>query len=119
MKIRIDIVIDADRETVWRSFDDPENTEKWQSMIQTVTEKRAPDFMAGISESAKGNAIIVNHFEETGDGQTRWSMYANYTFKGIYKLLGIFLGGAIRKRNEVVMNNFKLHTETVQAERSQ
>jgi hypothetical protein len=119
MKMRIDIVIDADMETVWRSFDNPEYMKKWQPMIETVTERREPDFIAGTRESAMGKTVIVNHFAALGDGQTRWSMYANHTFGGIYKLLGIFFAGSIRKRNEEIMDNFKLYTETVEAERAQ
>jgi len=118
VKIKIELVIDADRNTVWRTFDDPENRNKWQPMIRTVTESREPDFIAGISESAMSKAVIVNHFEDVGEGQTRWSMYGSYTFKGLYKLLSIFFGGSIRKHNEEIMNNFKLYTETVQAERA-
>lgn len=119
MKIKIDIVIDADRETVWRSFDNPDDMTKWQPMIERVTERREPDFMAGTYESARGKGVIVNHFEAIGNRQTHWSMYANHTFKGIYKLLGIFFAGSIRKRNEEAMNNFKLYTETVEAEQAQ
>jgi cyclopropane fatty-acyl-phospholipid synthase-like methyltransferase len=119
MKIRIDIIIDADRETVWRSFDNPEDMSMWQPMIETVTERREPDFIAGTYESARSKGVIVNHFETIGNRQTRWSMYANHTFKGIYRLFGIFFAGSIRKRSEEVMNNFKLYTETVQAERAQ
>jgi len=119
MKIKIDIVIDADKETVWRSFNDPDNMRKWQPMIDTVTERREPDFMAGTYESARSRGVIVNHFETIGDRQTRWSMYANHTFKGIYKLLAIFLAGSVRIRNEEAMNNFKLYTETAEAEQAQ
>ena len=119
MKIKIDIVIDADRETVWQSFNDPDNMKKWQPMIETITERREPDFMAGTYESARGKGVIVNHFKTVGDRQTRWSMYANHTFSGIYRLLGIFFAGSIRNRSEEAMNNFKLYTETLEAERAQ
>ena len=119
MKVKIDIDIDADRETVWRSFDNPDEMKKWQPMVETVTERRKPDFMAGTYDSARGKGVIVNHFETLGDRQTRWNMYANHTFKGIYKLLGIFFVGSIRKRHEEAMNNFKLYAETVKAEQAQ
>ena len=118
MKMKLEIVIDAGPETVWRLFDNPEDMKKWQPMIETVTERREPDFMAGTCESAMVKTIIVNHFEGLGVGRTRWSLYANHTFKGIYKLFGLFLGSSIRQRNEELMNNFKLHTETVEAERA-
>jgi uncharacterized protein YndB with AHSA1/START domain len=117
MKIKINIVIDADRETVWQTLDSSDNTERWQPMLQTVTERRKPDFLAGTYESTMGNAVVVNHFEDAGDGTTRWNMYANHQFRGIYRLIGIFLASSIRKRNEDVMNKFKLFTETEAAGR--
>jgi hypothetical protein len=64
-----------------------------------------------------GTAIVVNHFEEAEENGTRWAMYTNQSFKGVYRVLGIFFVGAIRKRHEEVMNNLKLFVETEQAER--
>jgi uncharacterized protein YndB with AHSA1/START domain len=149
MKFRHEIVIDADQQSVWTAFDDPENMKAWQptlesftrksgedgqpgavaelvynengrkvTLIETVTERRAPHFLAGTYESDMGNALIVNHFEDTGNGRTRWVMYGNHSFKGIFRFIGIFFAGAIRKRNEDIMNNFKLFAETRRAERT-
>ena len=149
MKFRHEIVIDADHESVWASFDDPANMKAWQptlasftrrsgedgqpgavaelvydengrkvTLIETITERRAPHFMAGTYESDVGNALVVNHFEDAGDGRTRWAMYGNHSFRGIYRFLSIFFAGSIRRRNEVMMNNFKLFTETRQAGRT-
>jgi uncharacterized protein YndB with AHSA1/START domain len=142
-------VIDADRESVWAIFDDPENMRAWQptlesferksgedgqpgavaelvydekgrkvKLVETITERREPHFMAGTYESDVGNALIVNHFEDAGDGRTRWVMYANHSFRGVFRFLGIFFAGAIRRRNEEMMNNFKLFAETQRAERA-
>jgi uncharacterized protein YndB with AHSA1/START domain len=88
------------------------------TLIETVTERREPHFMAGSYESDVGNALIVNHFEDAGNGRTRWVMHGNHSFKGIFRFLGIFFAGSIRKRNEDMMNNFKLFAETRQAERT-
>ena len=148
MKFRHEIIIDADLETVWATFDNPENMKAWQptlesfarksgeagqpgavaelvydengrkvTLVETITERREPHFMAGTYESDAGNALIVNHFEDAGDGRTRWTMYGNHTFRGIFRLLGLFVAGSIRKRNETMMNNFKLLAETRAAER--
>jgi uncharacterized protein YndB with AHSA1/START domain len=86
------------------------------TLIETITERREPHFLAGTYESDGGNALIVNHFEDAGDGRTRWVMYGNHSFKGIFRFIGIFFAGAIRRRNEDMMNNFKLFTETQRAE---
>ena len=119
MKIKLELVIDADRNTVWQTFDDPETRTKWRQMIHNVTERREPHFIAGTYESVTGRAVIVNHFEDAGNGQTHWTMYVNHTFKGIYKFLSIFFGAKIRNHHEEIMNNFKLYTETAQAGRAE
>jgi len=85
-------------------------------LVETITERRAPHFIAGTYESDGGNALIVNHFEAVGDDRTRWIMYGNHSFKGIFRYLGIFYAGSVRRRNEDLMHNFKLFTETQQAE---
>ena len=87
------------------------------TLLETITERREPHFLAGTYESDIGNALIVNHFEDAGDGRTRWSMYGNQSFKGVFRVISIFFGGSIRKRNEEMMNNFKLLAETKRAER--
>ena len=45
-------------------------------------------------------------------------MYGNHSVKGVFRFLGIFFAGSVRKRNEELMNNFKLFAETRQAERA-
>jgi hypothetical protein len=86
-------------------------------LTETITERREPHFLAGTYESPTGSALIVNHFEDAGDGRTRWAMYGNHSFKGILRVIGIFFAGSIRKRNEEMMNNFKLLAEKKRAER--
>ena len=149
MKFRHEIIIDADLQSVWAAFDNPQNMKAWQptlesftrksgedgqpgataelvydengrkvKLVETVTERREPHFMAGTYRSDVGNALIVNHFENLGDNRTRWTMYGNHAFTGIFRFLSIFFAGSVRKRNEAMMNNFKLFAETQQAERS-
>ncbi len=146
MKIKTEITIDADRDTVWREFDDSDNLPKWQPtlksfthksgtpgepgavsevvydengrdvvMTETLTEKRVPDFMAGTYDSAWSTAVIVNHFESVGEGQTRWAFYANHRFKGVFKIIGWLLRRPIVSRTEDYMRRFKLLVETAVA----
>ena len=110
MKFSNQIIIDADPRTVWQTVD-----EKVPN-IDTVTERREPHFLAGVCESSMGTTLIVNHFEAVDDSQTRWAMYANHSFKGIYRILGLFVANSIRKRNEDVMSKVKLVVETEQAQ---
>lgn len=81
-------------------------------MIETMTEKRKPDLMAGSYDSRWSKAIIVNHFETLEDGQTRWVIYANYQFKGLMKLIGPFIRKSICKRSDDWMQRFKYLVET-------
>ena len=150
MKVTNEVTIDADRKTVWRVFDNPDNLSKWQPtlrsfthrsgtpgqpgavsevvydengrdvvMTETMTERREPDFMAGSYDSSWSKAIIVNHFETIGDNQTRWAIYANHQFKGIFKVLGLFFRKSIVGRTEEWMQRFKLLVESKVAEESQ
>ncbi len=81
-------------------------------MIETITERREPDFMAGIYTSRFGKTIVVNHFEDAGDDRTRWVVYANHFFKGMMKLMSIFFARSIRERTENDLERFKLLVES-------
>jgi uncharacterized protein YndB with AHSA1/START domain len=146
MKIASEVVIEADRETVWAAFDDADNMKKWQpdlkafnhksgprgepgsvaelvydengrefTLIERMTEKRKPDFMAGTYESKWSKALIVNHFETTDDGHTRWKSYANHNFQGFMKIMAFFVHKSICRRMENDMQRFKLLVESQQA----
>jgi len=150
MKFENAIVIDADRETVWREFDNVDNLQKWQPtlqsftlksgtasepgavsemvydeggrtvvMLETLTEKRQPSFMAGIYESDWSKAVIVNHFESLEGGRTRWVIYANHNFKAMMKVLGIFFRKSIGRRTQSFMEHFKLFVESKIADEKQ
>lgn len=85
-------------------------------VTETITARREPDFLAGTRESDSGNAVVVNHFEETDDGKTRWVAYWNHAFKGLSMVTTLFTHGSIRKRTEDDMNRFKLLVETAEDE---
>ena len=143
MKLKYELVIDADRDTVWEAFDSTENLLRWQPTLQrfdhrsgeagqpgaiseltyeedgrqvviteTLTERREPDFMAGIYESKHATMLHVNTFEETEDGRTRWTSWCNMNFKGLMKLFSIFMIKSFRQRTEDDMQRFKLMVET-------
>ena len=114
MKFRFEVLIDASLESIWKIIDDQEGP--GIPIIESVTERREPHFLAGTSETPTGIAVVVNHFEAMDANKTRWSIYANHTFKGIYRVLGMFYTNSIRKSSEETMNNFKLFAETEQAQ---
>ncbi len=82
------------------------------TMTETVTERRKPQFMAGIYESARTTSLIVIHLEEIDDNTTRFVSYTNMKFKGIMRILSLFVGNSIRIRAEADLNRFKLLVET-------
>lgn len=143
MKHKTGVLIDANRATVWRIFDDPGNMTKWQPtlrsfthksgtpgqpdavselvydengreivMTETITARREPEFLGGTYESKWGTVIIFNHFEDTGDGKTRWVSNGNYIFKGFMKIMALFMRKSIFSRTDTDMNRFKLLVET-------
>ena len=85
------------------------------TMTETITERRAPDFLAGVYTSDWGKSIFVNHFEDAGEGRTRWIVYTNHFFRGMMKIMGIFSAGSIRNRTESDLQRFKLLVESERA----
>lgn len=149
MRCRNEIVIDADRETVWCSFEDRGKTGLWQPTLQsftcksgtpgepgqvaelvylengrevvmteTLTEKRRPDFTAATYESSFGHATVVNHFAAIDARRTRWTIYSNYRFKGIMRVMSLLFRKSINARLDDRMQRFKLLVETEVAGRS-
>ena len=89
------------------------------TMTETVTERRKPHFMAGTYDNDRATSLIVNHFEEIDDNTTRSISYSNMNFKGIMKILSLFVARSIRARVEADLNRFKLLVETEAAGASQ
>ena len=81
-------------------------------MTETVTERRAPQFLAGTYDSSWATTFIVNHFEKVDDNTTRFVSYTNMKFKGIMKVMALFVARLIRARVEADLNRFKLLVET-------
>lgn len=82
---------------------------------ETITERREPDLLAGTYEGGGATTLIVNHFEAIEDGQTRWTAWCNFSFRGFMKVASLFVAGRIRKRTDGDMERFKLMVESDQA----
>ena len=85
-------------------------------MTETVTDRREPDFLAGVYATRWGKTVVVNHFEDLGDDRTRWIVYANHFFEGVMKLLGVFTGKRLGRRAERDLERFKLMVESARAD---
>jgi len=143
MKMKYEANIQASRDFVWATFENPDNLSRWQPtlesfahqagdpgqpgavselvynenskkivMTETVTERREPQFMAGTYDNAWATMLIVNHFEKIDDNTTRFISYTNMNFKGVMKIMPLFVAKSIRARAEADLNRFKLLVET-------
>jgi hypothetical protein len=82
---------------------------------EIITERRQPDFMAGIYTTKGSKSLIVNYFETVEDDKTRWISHASHSFSGFMKLVSPFVRKAIRSRTENDMQRFKLLVESQKA----
>lgn len=81
-------------------------------LTETIMERREKSFLAAAYESAGGSTIIVNRFAAIGDNETRWTSWCNFRFRGLMKVMSIFVAATIRKRTEGDMQRFKLMVES-------
>ena len=116
MKVKAEIVIDADRETIWRHLDRAAGKPLWRPT--TVTEKRSPDFIAGVYESASRKAVVVNHFQTIDENHTRWIVFANHRVGGLAAIRSLLGRNTLARETEDDMQRFKLLVESRIAERT-
>lgn len=81
-------------------------------LTETITERAAPKFVAGVYSTPSTQTLIVNHFEPAGEAATRWTSWLNVNFTGFMRLRALFMIGAIQQRMEDDMARFKLMVET-------
>ncbi len=109
MKLKAQVLIDADPESVWRIFNRPDTIAEH---VGTVTESREPDLVMGLWQDDRSSAVVVNHFETIDDGQTRWVAYWNFKLQGVRKLTAVFGAGSMERDLQDRMGRFKLQVET-------
>ena len=63
MKHKTEVVIDADPETVWRLFDNPDNLKKWQPTLRSFAHKSGtpgePDAVSELVYEEKGREVVL------------------------------------------------------------
>lgn len=63
MKHKTEVLIDADRATVWRIFDDPDNMKKWQSTLKSFTVASGvpgqPDTVSELVYDDNGREVVM------------------------------------------------------------
>ena len=75
--------------------------------VATLTERRDYAVMSSTIDSESSFATVVNRFEPVGDNHTRWIFEIEYRFKGLYRIVALFLRGSMRARASEEMKNFK------------
>ncbi len=109
MKLKAQVIIDADPASVWQIFNQSDVIAR---NVGKVTEAREPDLIMGLWEGDNSSAVVVNHFETINDRQTRWVAYWNFTLKGVRKLKAVFGAGGMERDLQDRMERFKLRVET-------
>ena len=89
------------------------------TLIETITERRDPDFLALTFNADHGITKVVNHFEIIDENKTRYTSWVRMSLNGFLRFIAIFIRGAIRKRTEGDMARFKLLVESEVAEAGQ
>ena len=63
MKLKAEVIVDADPAIVWRYFDDPDNLAKWQPTLKSFAQKSGepghPDGVCELHYEEKGRVRIV------------------------------------------------------------
>ncbi len=109
MKLKAQVIIDADPASVWQIFNQSDVIAR---NVGTVTEAREPDLVMGLWDGENGSAVVVNHFETINERQTRWVAYWNFTLKGVRKLKAVFGARSMERDLQNRMERFKLRVET-------
>ena len=67
-------------------------------MDETILTRREPSEFSGRYDSEYGANDVSNRFESMAGGQTKWTLEAEFSFKGFFRFLAPAFRGMIRKR---------------------
>lgn len=76
-------------------------------MVETITDNRFP---AGLTATYEANGVwneVVNRFDETAGGHTRWTMESEFQCKGVMRVMSFLMPGVFKKESLKQMRNFK------------
>ena len=81
-------------------------------MTETILRNELPKHFEGTYEMKGVFNRIHNSFESTSSGDTRWICDTEFRFKGIMRIIAVFMKDDFRKQSEIIMSNFKKFVET-------
>ncbi|XOV67890.1 MAG: SRPBCC family protein [Fluviicola sp.] len=80
-------------------------------MIETITKRNLPDQFSGTYEAKKVFNAIDNHFEDLGDGTTKYWAENEFRLSGSMKIFGWLMPDAFKKQSQKYMDDFKAFVE--------
>lgn len=81
-------------------------------LVETIISRNQPDEFSGTYDNPMVMNTIRNTFVATTPDSTRWVMEGEFQLKGLLKLLGFMMGGAMRKRVAEDCDRFKKFAES-------
>ena len=89
MKAKFEVIVNADRSTVWDAFDNPDNISKWQATLKSITHKSGtPGEIGAITElvyDEDGRELVMT--ETITERRQPAFMAGIYTTKGSKSLI--------------------------------
>jgi hypothetical protein len=76
-------------------------------MIETITEKNLPELFAGTYEAKGVWNEVKNHFEDLGNGSTRYWTENEFKMSGMMKLFALLMPGAFKKQSQKYLDLFR------------
>jgi hypothetical protein len=81
-------------------------------LIETISNRNEPNEFSGTYSNPMATNSIKNHFIALESNRTKWVIDCGFIFHGFWKLLGLFMKGAIRKRTAQDADRFKQMAES-------
>lgn len=80
-------------------------------MIETVTKREFPEHFSATYEAKNVFNRIDSHFEDLGDGRTRYSTLNEFKMSGMMTAFGWLMPGAFKKQSQKYLDDFKAFVE--------
>lgn len=80
-------------------------------MVETITQNALPELFSATYEAKNVFNSIDNHFEDLGDGRTRYWTKNEFKLSGLMALMGGLFSGTFKKQSQKYLNDFKHFVE--------
>ncbi len=81
-------------------------------MIETILKRDLPETLNAAYEASGVTNIQHNRFEPIDDQRTRWISVNEFKFKGLMRVMGLFMRSAFPKQTRRIMESFKAFAES-------